>query len=156
MAGEDVTVGLADVVERALQLDSVDLSEAPPLNDVPLAVRCVFISPPPIPLECGRIACTHACTNGFTHGRDQRHAVMLARWTALAPRIRASAAFRRHEGGVQVGVLMSILDDDEETGWSTRVVQASNAAYDRILASPQQTLQASLRKRCLPVFTIAA
>lgn len=99
----------------------------------------------------------------------QRQAAVLAQWAALGPKLRASEVFRRHEAGGRVGVLMSVLDDDdgeggegkeegeeEEGGLGLRFVQASNAAYDRILAKPLQMLRDSIYKRCLLAFTIGS
>lgn len=80
---------------------------------------------------------------------------MLGQWAALAPRLQASEVFRRHEAGGRVGVLMSVVDEEEEgmgphdPSFGLRFVQVSNQAYDQLLLRPRQNLRTCMGKRCL-------
>lgn len=97
-----------------------------------------------------------ACPRARTH-RQQRQLAVLSQWEALGPRLRASEMFRRHEAGGRVGVLMSVVDEGDINGIEgMKVVQASNAAYDRLLAKPLQSLKKSIHKRCLLAFLVGS
>lgn len=79
---------------------------------------------------------------------------MLAHWTALGPRLQASEVFRRYEAGGRVGVLMSVVDEEEgplgtHNPSGLKLVQASNPAYDQLLLRPRQNLRTCMGKRCL-------
>lgn len=79
---------------------------------------------------------------------------MLEQWTTLAPRLRASDVFRRAETGGRVGVLMSVVDEEGDGLRDLKLVQASNAAYDRLLGKALQNLQDSIHKCCIIAFII--
>jgi hypothetical protein len=82
---------------------------------------------------------------------------VLVQWGALAPRLRTSHEFRRQEAGGRVGVLMSVVDEAGINGIADlKVVQASNGAYDRLLAQPLQMLRDSIHKRCLISFLVGS
>jgi hypothetical protein len=82
---------------------------------------------------------------------------VLTQWAALGPRVRGSDMFRRYEAGGRVGVLMSVVDEGDINGIAgMKVVQASNAAYDRLLAKPLQSLKDSIHKRCLLAFLVGS
>lgn len=53
-------------------------------------------------------------------------------------------------------MLMTVWDEEGDGRSLFQVVQASNAAYDRILARPTQALQAAMQKRCLLAYTIGS